>query len=466
MPKLIIPADLNKNDVIDNLTSTATDLPLSAAKGKELKDSIDALEGFVEGIITVGPSSTVYIDHDKASAKPFKNVLFTISIEQNGSGMPSASNVRSFKSYSSFAYYIGQYVESSGDTISIPPVQIKQISTWPNDYYSGVFDVVNEKLIQTHGHIASYNGESLPGMWYSSMDVYSAEATPTIGAEVVYELEEPTVEDCPYIKLLYNASEVAYIQTGEELSRVEAVYYSDDPLLHQSSVVNNLTSTATDKPLSANMGHELNARLDKFSTDTGVIQRLDAIDINTIKQTGNYYANNNCPNAISSGGYLTVLEYNGDYVVQIMYSYNTALMYVRILNNGVWSTWQRMLREDDIVNNLTSNLTNQPLSAAQGKVLNDKFDALEMSQVAVAVTLPDGTSSPTATTVDLSPFIPNGKSIHVISNIRLSGYLLPYIVNGSVLTYTTTLSGDNKLSIVNKTSAWNNYTFRCVLFCS
>ena len=44
MPKLIIPADLNKNDVIDNLTSTATDLPLSAAKGKELKDSIDALQ--------------------------------------------------------------------------------------------------------------------------------------------------------------------------------------------------------------------------------------------------------------------------------------------------------------------------------------------------------------------------------------------------------------------------------------
>ena len=44
------------------------------------------------------------------------------------------------------------------------------------------------------GYIASYNGESLPGRWTSSHDVYAEGATPTTGAQVVYELAAPTTE--------------------------------------------------------------------------------------------------------------------------------------------------------------------------------------------------------------------------------------------------------------------------------
>ena len=43
-------------------------------------------------------------------------------------------------------------------------------------------------------YIASYNGESLPGRWISSHDVYSEGATPTTGAQVVYELTIPETE--------------------------------------------------------------------------------------------------------------------------------------------------------------------------------------------------------------------------------------------------------------------------------
>lgn len=43
-------------------------------------------------------------------------------------------------------------------------------------------------------YIASYNGESLPGRWISSHDVYAAGATPTTGAQVVYELAVPETE--------------------------------------------------------------------------------------------------------------------------------------------------------------------------------------------------------------------------------------------------------------------------------
>lgn len=44
------------------------------------------------------------------------------------------------------------------------------------------------------GYIASYSDESLPGVWISSHDVYAAGTTPTTGAQVVYELAEPTTE--------------------------------------------------------------------------------------------------------------------------------------------------------------------------------------------------------------------------------------------------------------------------------
>ena len=57
--------------------------------------------------------------------------------------------------------------------------------------YGGTFDFVSGKLTVTMANIASYNGETLPGEWLSSMDAYAAGTTPTTGAQVVYELATP-----------------------------------------------------------------------------------------------------------------------------------------------------------------------------------------------------------------------------------------------------------------------------------
>ena len=46
-------------------------------------------------------------------------------------------------------------------------------------------------VVSTMGNIASYAGETLTGAWISSMDVYEEGVTPTTGAQVVYELENP-----------------------------------------------------------------------------------------------------------------------------------------------------------------------------------------------------------------------------------------------------------------------------------
>ena len=59
--------------------------------------------------------------------------------------------------------------------------------------YGGTLDVLNGILTVTHGYIGSYNGEALPSAWISDRDVYEAGTTPSIGAQVVYELEEPVV---------------------------------------------------------------------------------------------------------------------------------------------------------------------------------------------------------------------------------------------------------------------------------
>ena len=61
----------------------------------------------------------------------------------------------------------------------------------PTTVYGGTLDVTKGILTVTKGLIASYAGETLPGAWISDRDVYAAGATPTTGAQVVYNLATP-----------------------------------------------------------------------------------------------------------------------------------------------------------------------------------------------------------------------------------------------------------------------------------
>ena len=110
------------------------------------------------------------------------------------------------------AYSIaGNWSESQNYTLSISELQIELGSTvteyepynsnsqiynieFPSEagtVYGGTLDVTNGVLTVTDGYIASYNGETLPSTWISSMDVYAEGTTPTTGAEVVYKLATP-----------------------------------------------------------------------------------------------------------------------------------------------------------------------------------------------------------------------------------------------------------------------------------
>lgn len=68
-------------------------------------------------------------------------------------------------------------------------------ATFPQTVYGGSYDFVSGKLTVDRGFIESYAGETLPGPWISSMDVYQAGAVPTTGAQVCYELASPLTYD-------------------------------------------------------------------------------------------------------------------------------------------------------------------------------------------------------------------------------------------------------------------------------
>ena len=111
----------------------------------------------------------------------------TVIIKQEpvrqGSGTASEYNERNFKSWSGVNLYVSPKGSEEGAT--------KRSASWGTPLYGFELNMTTGVLSKKYGHIASYNGETLPGKWWSSRDEYSAGKTPSTGAEVVYE-QTPT----------------------------------------------------------------------------------------------------------------------------------------------------------------------------------------------------------------------------------------------------------------------------------
>lgn len=100
----------------------------------------------------------------------------------------------SFSPYSNICPISGRTglnVYHSGEDTSNPTVYPISWQTEAGTVYGGTVDLVSGVLTVTDAEIASYNGETLPSTWISDRDVYAEGTTPTIGAQVVYELATP-----------------------------------------------------------------------------------------------------------------------------------------------------------------------------------------------------------------------------------------------------------------------------------
>lgn len=119
--------------------------------------------------------------------------------------------------------------------------------------------------------------------------------------------------------------------------------------------------------------------------DTRALSKtLSSEDLNTVVTPGFYTAGggNTCtnkPSNVDNFGLIVTHNATGSYYTQIIFKTTDNISYRRYCNNGTWSTWvQDRLTDTNtwrpVVNNLTSDATDQSLSAAQGKALKTLVD--------------------------------------------------------------------------------------------
>ena len=82
---------------------------------------------------------------------------------------------------------------SESDSAYIPYDGAKYTNNLPTKFFGGTVDFVSGLVSSEWAEISSYSGETLPGEWLSSYDVYAPGTTPTNGAQVVYKRSTPVV---------------------------------------------------------------------------------------------------------------------------------------------------------------------------------------------------------------------------------------------------------------------------------
>lgn len=181
-------------------------------------------------------------------------------------------------------------------------------------------------------------------------------------------------------------------ETNKALSAAMGKKLQDEKL-SKTDVVNNLTTTDTSKALSAAQGKALN---DKFngnkininfsatsnSTDNATIKGyMGNIDGATLVSKLTYGAN--LVDSSSDDWVITLQEVSATKVVFVglkLQSFRIATKTITVTISGSNYTNMAVITADryvpNVVNNLTSSDTANALSAAQGKALNDKISAL------------------------------------------------------------------------------------------
>ena len=181
-------------------------------------------------------------------------------------------------------------------------------------------------------------------------------------------------------------------ETNKALSAAMGKKLQDEKLA-KTDVVNNLTTTDTTKALSAAQGKMLN---DKFngnkininfsatsnSTDNATIKGyMGNIDGATLVSKLTYGAN--LVDSSSEDWVITLQEVSATKVVFVglkLQSFRIATKTITVTISGSNYTNMAVITADryvpNVVNNLTSSDTANALSAAQGKALNDKISAL------------------------------------------------------------------------------------------
>ena len=145
--------------------------------------------------------NTVTNSNPESTLNALNGVSYCIVRVKNGASISTAITVKpmirlSTESDATFAPYsnicpISGRASTSVSTTDGEDTESVSIA-FGTTVYGGNVNFKTGVVTVTHGYIASYNGETLPGEWISDRDVYASGTTPTTGAQVAYELATPT----------------------------------------------------------------------------------------------------------------------------------------------------------------------------------------------------------------------------------------------------------------------------------
>ena len=131
------------------------------------------------------------------------------------------------------------YTNATTYTVTVPAAA--------GDLYGFRYKPIAGKLYATTGHIASYNGETLPSTnWYSDRDTYEEGKTPSIGAEVIYKLADEDIVEYDItpqtIPMFFHAN---YLKTDTGVI-VSFSYYAETFGVSHITISNGATIGETD----------------------------------------------------------------------------------------------------------------------------------------------------------------------------------------------------------------------------
>ena len=154
-------------------------------------------------------------------------------------GAPTQYNpyyITPFSKITSTTFYIANNTEHTN-----PITYTVNVPTEAGDVYGFKYNPVVGKLYTTVGHISEYNGETLPGKWWSDRDVYVEGSTPSIGAEVIYVLNDEDVQEynfTPVIPTLFYRDNAIYVNNGTVSS---ITYYGETFAIKHLTIYNGVT---------------------------------------------------------------------------------------------------------------------------------------------------------------------------------------------------------------------------------
>ncbi len=102
---------------------------------------------------------------------------------------------------------------------------------------------------------------------------------------------------------------------------------------------------------------------------------------------------------------------------------------------------------------------------ASSVINNPMSGRIETLVTGMTVTIPNGQSSETETTIDISNLVPSGKTLVSAMCPRIGSYVMPYVTDGNVKTYVFSCDIRQKnIVIKNRSTIWSNMWLELVLF--